>query len=152
MRSYQQDGRLVETIDHTARIKSAELLLAHGVGKPVERMHTITARVPTEAVDRVALRGTIERKLAALVDRPGITMDELLQARRILSEVEKATSEETKPLSEEAWVAASRKVHAGGGPPDAAPSPEDLLKELDQKIASLTAARTALGGENNGTP
>jgi hypothetical protein len=112
-RSFQQNGEKVTVPDHATRQKAASLLLAHGIGLPIERAQILTGTIPTKPMERAKFRALIERKLAALVNRPDVTVDELLAAREAL--VDPEGKERMSPMTEEQAIAEARRIH--GLPP-----------------------------------
>jgi len=109
------DEMMVLEVDGQTRTKAAQTLLAYAVGDPVKRQQILSGKLPSEAVDRALLMENIDKKIAAMVNRPDVTVSELLQAKKSLVEAEKDAP--LKKLSEAELVAEAKRIHGMAEPP-----------------------------------
>lgn len=96
-------------VDGGTRVKAAQLLLAYSVGEPVKRQQILTGTIPDKPVDGNELRETINRKIAARVNAPDVTVAELVAAGKSLAEAEKDAP--MTPLTEAEATEEARRIH-----------------------------------------
>lgn len=110
----KKDECMVLEVDGATRVKAAQILLAYSVGDPVKRQQILSGKLPVEPVDRTALRETIDKKIAAMVNRPDVTLQELLQACKALAESDKDSP--MSPMTEAELVKKAREIHGTADP------------------------------------
>jgi hypothetical protein len=102
-------GSWIEQDDAPAQVASAKTLLSYAVGEPIKRQQILSGKMPDAPPNRAQLMDTIDRRIAGLLDRPDLSVAELLAARKALAEAE--ASEPLPALSEEEAVNRARKIH-----------------------------------------
>ncbi len=109
------DGQSQTEPDYATRLKTQQLILEHLVGCPPKRTHVLHGYAPSQpSVDRSELRETIDKKIAAMVNRPDVTLSELLQAGKALAESDKDAP--MSPLTEAELVEKARQIHGTAAP------------------------------------
>lgn len=109
------DGQSQSEPDYATRLKTQQLILEHLVGCPPKRTQVLHGVMPSDPlIDRGQLIKSIDEKIAAMVNRPDVTVSELLQAKRSLVEAEKDAP--MKKLSEAELVAEAKRIHGMAEP------------------------------------
>ena len=81
-------GTWIEEDDAAAQVASAKALLSWGIGEPVKRQQILSGKIPTRPPTPAELRETINAKIAAQLERPDVSVAELVAARKALAEQE----------------------------------------------------------------
>jgi hypothetical protein len=81
-------GTWIEENDSAAQVASAKALLSWGIGEPVKRQQILSGKIPTTPPTPAELRETITAKIAAQLERPDVSVAELVAARKALAEQE----------------------------------------------------------------
>jgi hypothetical protein len=101
-------GQWVQEDDAASQVSSAKALLSYAVGEPIKRQQILSGKMPTTPPTPAELRETINAKIAAQIERPDVSVAELVAARKALAEQE---ADAPKPrLSEEEKEAEVRRV------------------------------------------